>query len=329
MIDAVMNVLEGKNPWSELEQHHSSDGLLLRRSPCSELFSVFLGVDGYKHYLVLFRLPEEGFLLVKEKLPKIAGCNASFITIEDVVYFELVLLDRKNWRLFNLLIKELVLVLETSKIVLGNSKFIRLITETLKRCSLFFSRKKDPFTREKAIGLYGELYFILKEATPKVAWKKVVETWHGPLGHPQDFAIGAVAVEVKTTETGQPKMVRISSVEQLNPECEAGYLYVLSLSEAVTGEGMSLVSLVDAIRSFLVNEGGDLEDFELKLSLCGYTPVSKYSTQEYLVNGGVYYRLEDGFPRIAPSAISSGVENVRYSLNLNYCTDFITNPKWN
>ena len=320
-----MNNFTIDNPWSSLAQQKKAECLLLRGCADKGPHSVFLGIDSYGQYLFLLQLPEDNTNLKSYSLPKISGCLSTFVTIEKDTYFQLLLLEQKNWRLFKLLVQEIITVLEEEK-RRENERLMRLLVDTLKRCSFFFSRKREPFTREMVLGLYGEIYFLLNEASVRVGWDKAISTWRGPLGHPQDYVIGTSAIEVKTTETGQHRTVRISSLEQLNPLSSKGYLYVVSLTEAVNIQGKSLNDLVDETYSLLKSASVSSQDLDLKLSLYGYSATSRFSNQEYAVTECVFYHLAKNFPRIASDAVCLGIESVRYSLNLNFCSSFIVKP---
>ncbi len=320
-----MNIYTIDNPWSLLAHQKKAEGLLLRGCADKGPHSVFLGIDSYGQYLFLLKLPQDNTNLESYSLPKISGCLSTFVTIEKETYFQLLLLEQKNWRLFKLLVQEIITVLEEEK-RRENERLIHLLIETLKRCSFFFSRRREPFTREMALGLFGELHFLLNEAAVRVGWNKALSTWRGPLGHPQDYVIGSSAIEVKATETGQRRTVRISSLDQLNPVSPKGYLYVVSLSEAVNIQGKSLNDLVDEIYRLLKSASIVPLDFDLKLSLYGYSSTSKFSNQEYAVTECSFYLLDKDFPRITPDAVCLGIESVRYSLNLNFCSSFIVKP---
>ena len=149
--------------------------------------------------------------------------------------------------------------------------------------------------------------------------------WTGPLGAPKDFEIGTVALEVKARRTGARPMVAISSEFQLDPSGFAEmYLYVINLTRPTPSEpGLSLTDAVTEARSNVQRmDPGALEALEVHLMAVGYRDVDDYSDSLWMKTGSQLYRVSDGFPRIASTSLTGGVERVRYDVALNDCKDF-------
>ena len=80
-------------------------------------------------------------------------------------------------------------------------------------------------------GLIGELWFLRSVALDRVGVDSAVKGWVGPLDAPQDFVLGEVVVEIKTSSPGAQK-VSITSLQQLDAGNAPLYLGVVWLAPA-------------------------------------------------------------------------------------------------
>ena len=67
--------------------------------------------------------------------------------------------------------------------------------------------------------------------------------------------------------------------------------------------------------------------FKNKLLEVGYFKEHQvfYDTTYYNITNTTYYKIEEGFPRLIPSNLPLGVEEVKYVINLNLCQAYQIN----
>ena len=171
-------------------------------------------------------------------------------------------------------------------------------------------------SREKQIGLYGELMFLKTMLKAGVSAANAVTWWHGPVSENQDFQAGGRAVEVKTTTGNSATAVRISNELQLDDsDCQPLYLLHLWLKE-MDGSGTSLPQLVDELTALLAGSG--MRDFADRLIAGGYHSVHRpiYEDIGYTERDRRYYVVRDSFPRIRHADLRAGVSKVEYQIDV-------------
>lgn len=171
-------------------------------------------------------------------------------------------------------------------------------------------------------GLIAELRFLREVCFKAMPANEAVKAWTGPLGSPRDFSFGRLYVEVKSNRRSANSKVKISSESQLAAKPpEELYLCVLGLDEAPSGG----ISLADEVRKTKEAIGDDYlatEELSLRLAAVGYSDDVDYSTITWDITGKDSYLVSDGFPRITPADLPSGVSEVKYSLGLSKCDAF-------
>ena len=323
-----MNPFNTNNPWAHME--NSSKGEFILSTGCSQRFvhSLYLGYDRLGRYVFLLKLPEGNKDINSVLIPTIKGCSSELFEYNSSTFFSLALGNKKDWRLFKLLCQEIVTELEEHT-KQENEYLLKVLSDILTRCGRFFAKSKDSLTREKALGLFGELYFLYKIVAPLFGLKSAIASWKGPLGLPQDFSVEDTIIEVKTTESAHGRVIMISSIEQLCFLNFNGFLHVVTVNEgALNGSRYSLKSLVEELTVQCEIESIDITDLMTKLDLVGYSESSTFAKEEYTVIAEDFYEVRDKFPRILPNDLPQGVVNVKYSINLNSCEQFKQSPKW-
>lgn len=325
-----MNLFEYTNPWEQLLAESKLGTILMRGCSVRYVHSLYLGIDKQQRYLLLLKLPEKNASCDIRDFPNLKGISHELLQLQNYYYFSLTLNNPKDWRIFQFLCQ--VVVTEIEKEERQNNKILlKRMYKILKKCTTFFGKNGSHFTREQALGLLGELYFMKERSVPTISWESSLNAWKGPLGYPQDFLYPEAAIEIKTSEMSQMNLVRISNVEQLVPYQTKGYLYVINVIEATEHPNqisISLNDLVEEISAQLSDQGLDVEGFKLKLDFTGYTPANKYCATRYHIAAEQCYSLDDNFPRIKPESLQKGIDNVKYTINLAHCGDFKTTLDW-
>lgn len=309
---------------------NSSNGEFILSMGCSQrlVHSLYLGYDRLGRYVFLFKLPEGNKDINTVLIPTIKGCSSELFEYNSSTFFSLALGNKKDWRLFKLLCQEIVTELEEHP-QQENVYLLKVLTDILNRCGRFFAKSRDSLTREKALGLFGELYFLYKIVAPQFGLKSAIASWKGPMGFPQDFSVENTIIEVKTTESAHGRVIKISSIEQMCFLNFKGFLHVVTVNDgALNGLRCSLKSLVEELKEQGEAEHIDITDLMTKLDLVGYSEFSVFAKKEYTVIADDFYEVRKGFPRILPTDLQNGVVNVKYSINLNFCEQFKQLPNW-
>jgi hypothetical protein len=171
-------------------------------------------------------------------------------------------------------------------------------------------------SRERQVGLYGELTFLRTMLASGIPAANAVKWWHGPDSENQDFQAGKCGLEVKTTTGNSPTTIRISNELQLDDsDREPLYLLHLWLRE-LEGSGLSLPQLIDEIIALV----GDVaaQNFADRLMAAGYHEIHRplYEEIGYVERARRYYVVEDTFPRIRRADLRPGVSRVEYQIDL-------------
>ncbi len=127
--------------------------------------------------------------------------------------------------------------------------------------------KSAQFSRERAIGLLGELWVLHGLLAQQSAG---VDSWIGPDGASHDFRLGSLELEVKTTLSNVRAHV-IHGLNQLSPT--PGHelrLISIRLGSPGSGSGYTVNSLIAGIRSILEPDASSLGAFNQCLTTYGY-----------------------------------------------------------
>ena len=202
-----------------------------------------------------------------------------------------------------------------------------LLTRFEKWKSLFENITSAGLSPEEQRGLFGELFFLRKWLKNNTDKRKCVEAWYGPEKSNQDFQHGVWAVEVKTSSGNNHQKIHISNERQLDTS-NLGHLFLFHLSlEARVGSGESLNDLVDSLHELFAIDAHAEIIFSAKLLEAGYFAQHKYlyESDGYFIRHENFYKIEKEFPRIEEKDIRNGVGDVKYSVILTSCSDYIIN----
>jgi hypothetical protein len=235
----------------------------------------------------------------------------------------LVLVDKQFKDVFDTLVADiLAAVINESdiKVILKNYS-----NRLIKWQSLFERFKEQGLTLEEQRGLYGELFFIRKFLQNNSDFINIINSWVGSEKQIRDFQSGTWSVEVKTTHGNNHQKVHISSERQLDTSNLGNlFLYHLSL-ETRQQSGETLNQIVDTIVEILSSDFTALSQFRNKLMEAGFFDHHRqfYTDIGYFIRQEVFYKVENSFPRIEERDIRNGVGDVKYSIVVSQCSDFI------
>jgi len=83
--------------------------------------------------------------------------------------------------------------------------------------------------------------------------------------------------------------------------------------------------MVGEIRTALTSTPLIKAEFDNLLFEVGYLDIHEalYMTKGYIVRECDYYKVESGFPRIIEAELINGIGDVRYSINISACQNFL------
>jgi len=312
------------NPWEEIDK--PLDDVHVRRADPRHPYDFFFGKNIYGQYLFIYQTSKDSGL--PSKFPPLKGLDVSVFNT-DATRLVITLKESHDWEIFLALCQDLLLA--TKKLKQAES-VAPVIIRRLARWQEFLKREKDGLLSESEIkGLIGELLFMETRVAPVFGISDAVRFWQGPEGASQDFNIGDAAVEVKCRSGYSKPKVYISSAEQLNSELSEMYLHVVTLAKAPeeSDDGIDLVTLTNRIKNQIDSEAPALiERFNDLLQQSGYVEREAYRDYRYLLTDHMMFEVVEEFPRIAADAIGSGVSDVKYSISLDSCMPYLSEPEW-
>jgi hypothetical protein len=316
-----------KEIWNQLENSpFTVTGLFKLRYSDTSKCDVFLGIKYPESYrLLIVRTP---FSIGKDFNFKYEFRGLRFDKVYDAddsayLLLNLVLVDRQFKDIFDTLIADVILniICESEiKTVLKN-----YTNRLLKWESLFERFGQQGLNPEEQRGLYGELYFLRKYLQSNPEFQHVLNSWVGPTKEIRDFQAGSWSLEVKTTHGNNHQKVQISNERQLDTSnLENLFLFHLSL-EARQQSGETLNQIVDTISEALNNDFISLSLFKSKLIEVGYFDIHKhlYENTGYYIRQELFYKVDRDFPRIEEKDIRNGVGDVKYSIVVSQCYEFV------
>jgi len=316
-----------KQIWEKLEENSSDiPGLFKLRYSETSKCNVFLGVKFPEKYrMLIIKAP---LAIGKEFNFRYEFRGLKFDKIYDTddsnfILLNLALVDKQFNDIFDILITDvLASVINESdiKIILKNYS-----NRLIKWQSLFEKFKQQGLTSEEQRGLFGELFFMRKFLQDNSDYKNVILSWTGPEKQIKDFQFGRWSVEVKTTHGNNHQKVHISSERQLDTtNLDNLYLNHLSL-EVRQQSGETLNQMVDSVIEILNKDFTALNQFRNKLIEAGFFDHHRqlYTDIGYFIRQDVFYKIENLFPRIEERDIRDGIGDVKYSIIISQCSDFI------
>lgn len=215
-----------------------------------------------------------------------------------------------------------------SVIKLNNEQQIsrNVINQLEKWKTLFEKNNTTGLTPTEQQGLYGELHFLqIFLAKSDNTFSDVLHNWVGVDNAMRDFQGDSWAVEVKTTSTNNPQKVIINGERQLD-ETFLDHLFLYHISvEVSNGNGQTLCQIISTIRESLKSDMPALSIFNSKLFEAGYIDKHGlfYQDRFYKVRSENFYDIKSKFPRIKESELRKGVSDVKYSIILAMCDEYL------
>lgn len=246
-----------------------------------------------------------GVQIIYTQLEAIPGRRQRFVDIAC--------LDILHNDLFSVLVEDILEKLDTEEST-PSRKCASLLNEWRQ---LFSHEVGDKMGLETLTGLFGELQFLDQIVQTNPA---ALDNWTGPQKDRHDFTCSGGAVEVKTSRIRSGRFVTIHGVDQLVPPQDSRLDLCFVKVEIVRKGGQSIPDLVETI----ARRGIDRAAFDRALRDCKYftADADLYSGFHFIPIETRFYRVDDAFPALVPSALATGqldqrIQKVSYTLDLS------------
>jgi Putative PD-(D/E)XK family member, (DUF4420) len=313
--------------WDELANDKSfAKGLLLRRYSGAVLPDVYVAMQHPEKLLCICISISDTIEVNISSFSNLQEIEVDLYpsptqTGKNALIFKLLNFQHKD--IFTVLCEDLITSVSTET---NERKLVKEILNRFEKWKSLFSKiGLQGLTAEEQRGLFGELYFLRKYLQGNSNFLEVVNTWIGTEREVRDFQSGTWAVEVKTTHGNNHQKVHISSERQLDTtNLDNLFLYHISL-EQMQNSGESLNDIVDSVLEYLQSDALALNKFKSKIYEVGYFDLQRslYESIGYFIRQNIFYKVENDFPRIQENEIRVGIGDVKYSIILSQCTNFI------
>ena len=178
----------------------------------------------------------------------------------------------------------------------------------------FLKPTKKGLNNSEFVGLWGELYTLSQILMKYHNAADAVRFWIGPEGKKQDITLNSIAIEIKTSMSGSPNKISISSLDQLEKMVDKLYLLNITASPSTNNMGYSLVDFYDNCREALSKDLNAERMFLNKLSSLYFKATELQINEKYSIHSINLFDVRDGFPMISRTDIHPGIANVKYEI---------------
>jgi hypothetical protein len=317
--------------WSELETN-KNDGFYKQLYESNKPFHIYGTYDYSNKYYGIGFIIGNDYRINIDNFSNLKDLKISLMTdmsFENSRFLSIQLLDIYSKDVFSALCENLILsVIDLP----SEKKRIRTVINQLEKWKSMFDKvNSEGLTIAQQQGLFGELHFLEKFFSCRdVAPNDVLHTWVGVDADLRDFQGINWAVEVKTSATNNPQSVKINGERQLDETLlDTLFLYHCSV-EVSKRNGQSLPQKIAKIRERLNNDTIALNSFNAKLFEFGYIDRQEhlYNDRCYQIRNESFYHINNDFPRIKENELRKGVGDVKYSIILNRCNEYLVSEKY-
>ncbi|MBI1836957.1 MAG: PD-(D/E)XK motif protein [Flavobacteriia bacterium] len=211
----------------------------------------------------------------------------------------------------------------------NTDEYSELFTRHFFKWSAFFENKKtEGLSRDQVKGLIGELFYLKNLLlNAEINVDELLISWRGPYDEGHDFVFEFTDYEIKTIESSKNN-VRISSEFQLESEKGKELVLVVIFVNPDNENGLSLKSLINDIKTIVLDKLGDNSIFINALAQKGLTigDLEQYEIYRYTPIEEISYDSNrENFPKLIRSSIPEEINKLNYNIRLNLIEDFIIN----
>lgn len=322
-----MTLEELDTSWNAIEPPTNSGGISGRRAvglPADR--PVYLAVDSQRRRHLLIQVPDTTDPVQQRETRSLEVTTARFTVASnsEALYVDLICADPAQHPTFTAIAQDLIRSVRQSPGPLRDA-----ILNALGRWRAFWAVKSTGMSREDALGLFGELWFLRRWLG--IVSASTINRWQATDSSRHDFQWPTASVEVKTasTQSAGPPIHHITSLEQLaDPECGELYLFSLQVCDDALAAN-TLHGLISSLTTGLQTDFQTLSEFNDKLAARGYSPSDQHAPARTLrILAERLYRVDAGFPRLTrttfqPKGLPSGITRVDYQIDLAACGQWL------
>lgn len=187
-----------------------------------------------------------------------------------------------------------------------------------------FQRGSDKdISKEKLLGVYGELTVLKDVIAPIYGINAAIQSWGGPDMQSKDFTIENTWYEVKTIGANSDS-IHISSLAQLSSSY-TGHLVVVraeAVSPEFTGKCSALIDLIKEIILMVADESAE-NLLIRKIQSIGIDVFGSELSDKFDIKSITRYRVDDEFPRITSADVPyAEITGVKYEISVGAINRF-------
>jgi hypothetical protein len=223
-----------------------------------------------------------------------------------------------NAELFTAMVCDVVGAMdESSSDGANEKKLLQIFISRVSAWQEFMRKGAQALSPEAEIGLIGELIVLRSIIDAGVTIATVIESWVGPLDGIQDFELGFGAVEVKTTLANQGFPAKINSLEQLD-DCVRKPIFLAGIRLKNLEAGKNLPEMAQEISNMFLDDPESTRIFSDRLLSAGFHEAHSHRySRRFIVDGAKIMQVFDGFPRMTPGTVPSGIRRAIYEIDLD------------
>lgn len=294
--------------WHEL----SNQGRVVYRGVKDSLAPLFLQADG-NTYSFLLQIKQSTKIDIKKKEYK----NILIDIVNAGQSYKNIIVTLRNQHFYDIFLQITVDIIISSMNLRNESDYVNVFTSHLSKWGNMFNKNPDEtLSKEKQLGLYGELLFITEMLEEGISPTDAVESWKGPDGEDKDFQVNGFGVEIKSSVKTN-MIVKINNIRQLDTEGFSGlFLYYRAFVRTDEGQN-TLPRIISELRTTFANTLVQT-DFETKLLRAGFRDEHAHCYgYSYKALSYAIFNVDDTFPKIVVGNVMTGVIDVEYVLDLN------------
>lgn len=188
----------------------------------------------------------------------------------------------------------------------------------------FLKPSRKGLTKSEWIGFWGELYVLTQIIKPSINASDALKFWIGPENKKQDFTFNNSALEIKTSLSGDPNSIKISSLDQLHRITENLFLVHLHINLTNDAIALSLNDMYTSMENSLEDDIDAKTKFLNKASSLYGKASEEQLEDKFNFLGMEVYEIKDGFPSLTNENTMSAITAVKYSLNPSSLKSYLT-----
>jgi hypothetical protein len=197
----------------------------------------------------------------------------------------------------------------------GAQLFLK-VQDRIKSWANFLKPTREGLSQSEYVGLWGELYAVSELLMNAHAADDAVRFWIGPEGKKQDITLNTIAVDVKTSMSGDPQTIKISSLDQLAKVTDTLYILRLVASPSNGIEGLSLQDLyLNCMNALSHNMIAETLFLQKTAELYGKANKGQLEGK-YVISTTQLFEVDDAFPTITHEKVANEIVKATYEISL-------------